>query len=159
MAKKRNYWLMKCEPDAFSFDDLWKATKRTTFWDGVRNYTARNFMRNDMRVGDGVLYYHSNADPPGVAGIAEVASAAAPDPTQFDPQDPHFDPKSSSDDPRWSGVDVRAVEKLGSFVPLADLRAEPRLAEMAVLQRGNRLSITPVTAAEWKVIRRLAGLK
>jgi len=159
MATKRKYWLMKCEPDVFSFDDLWKAKKRTTFWDGVRNYTARNFMRADMRVGDGVLYYHSNAAPPGVAGIAEVASEAYADPTQFDPEDDHFDPKSSREDPRWSGVDVRAVEKLGAFVPLEALRAEPRLARMAVLQRGNRLSITPVTAAEWKVIRGLAGLK
>jgi predicted RNA-binding protein with PUA-like domain len=159
MAPRKQYWLMKSEPDVFSFDDLRKAKKRTTFWDGVRNYTARNFMRNDMRVGDGVLYYHSNAKPPGVAGIAEVASEAYADPTQFDPEDAHFDPKSSRDDPRWSGVDVRAVEKLRSFVSLEDLRAEPRLADMAVLRRGNRLSVTPVTASEWKVIRGLAGLK
>ena len=159
MATRKQYWLMKSEPDVYSFDDLWKAKKRTTFWDGVRNYTARNFMRNDMRVGDGVLYYHSNAKPPGIAGLAEVASEAYADPTQFDPQDGHFDPKSPRDDPRWSGVDVRAIERLPAFVSLEDLRADPRLADMVVLRRGNRLSITPVSAAEWKRIRALGGLK
>ena len=158
MARKQ-YWLMKSEPDVFSFEDLWKAKKRTTFWDGVRNYTARNFMRTDMRVGDGVLYYHSNAKPPGVAGIAEVASGASPDPTQFDPEDPHFDPKSEREDPRWWGVHVRAVERVPTFVSLDALRAEPRLSDLVVLRRGNRLSITPVSAAEWKAVRRLAGLK
>ena len=148
---------MKSEPDVFSFDDLWKAKKRTTFWDGVRNYKARNFMRDEMSVGDGVLYYHSNCDPPGVAGLAEVASVARPDPTQFDPQDPHFDPKSERSAPRWMAVDVRAVERLPSFVSLASMRASKALVDMVVLRRGNRLSITPVTAREWEAIRSLAG--
>ena len=159
MTSKRNYWLMKSEPDVFSFDDLWRAKKRTTPWDGVRNYQARNMMRDGMKIGDGVLYYHSNCKPPGVAGLAEVASAAYPDPTQFDPEDPHFDPKSREEDPRWLLVDVRAVERLKVHVSLDMLRGEPRLSEMVVLRRGNRLSITPVTAKEWKVVRALGGLK
>jgi predicted RNA-binding protein with PUA-like domain len=158
MPRGKRYWLMKSEPDVFSFDDLWRARKRTTPWDGVRNYQARNFMRDEMRVGDGVLYYHSNCDPPGVAGLAEVASEAYPDPTQFDPEDPHFDPKSSRDDPRWLLVDVRAVEELPRFVDLETLRARKALADMVVLRRGNRLSITPVTAAEWRAVRSLGGL-
>jgi len=154
----RRLWLMKSEPEAFSFDDLWAARGRTTFWDGVRNFRARNFLRDEMRVGDGVLFYHSSAEPPGVAGIAEVASAAAPDPTQFDAAHPHHDPESPRDAPRWFGVEVRAVERLPRFVPLAALRAETALAQMQVLQRGNRLSITPVTEKEWSAVRRLAGL-
>lgn len=158
MARRRN-WLMKSEPDVFSFADLWRAKRRTTQWDGVRNYQARNIMRDAMRVGDGVLFYHSNTRPSGVAGIAEVASEAYPDPSQFDPSDPHFDPGSSRDAPRWVAVDVRAVERLPAFVSLEALRAERRLAGMAVLKRGNRLSITPVSAAEWKLVRALGGLK
>ena len=154
----RRYWLMKSEPTVYSFDDLWKAKKRTTFWDGVRNYKARNFMRDEMRVGDGVLVYHSNCNPPGVAGMAEVASEAYPDPTQFDPDDAHHDPKSTTENPRWVVVDVRAVERLTRFVSLEALRSDPALADMVVLRRGNRLSITPVTPAEWGVIRALAGL-
>ncbi len=154
----RRYWLMKSEPTVYSFDDLWKAKKRTTFWDGVRNYKARNFMRDEMRVGDGVLVYHSNCDPPGVAGLAEVASEAYPDPTQFDPDDPHHDPKSTTENPRWVVVDVRAVERLTRFVSLEALRSDPALADMVVLRRGNRLSITPVSASEWRAIRRLGGL-
>jgi predicted RNA-binding protein with PUA-like domain len=159
MAPRKQYWLMKSEPDVFSFDYLRMEKKRTTLWEGVRNYTARNFMRNDLGVGDGILYYHSNAKPPGIAGLAEVASEAYADPTQFDPQDGHFDPKSKREDPRWSGVDIRAVERLPVFVSLEELRADARLADMVVLARGNRLSITPVTTAEWKRIRTLGGLK
>ncbi len=152
------YWLMKCEPDVFSYEHLERAPKKTTMWDGVRNYRARNFMRDQMAVGDGVLYYHSNADPPGVAGIAEVASEPYPDPTQFDPKDSHFDPKSSPEEPRWWLVDVRAVQKLERFVSLAELKEHPELSEMGVCQRGNRLSVQPVEAAEWRVVRRLGGL-
>ena len=152
----RKYWLMKSEPDVFSFDDLWKAKKRTTPWDGVRNYRARNFMRDEMSVGDGVLYYHSNATPPGIAGLARVASEAYPDPTQFDPADDHYDPKSDPDDPRWWLVDVQAVERLPRFLGLPELRETPAVATMGVLQRGNRLSVQPVSAAEWKAIRALA---
>ncbi len=154
----RRYWLMKSEPTVYSFDDLWKDKKRTTFWDGVRNYKARNFMRDEMRVGDGVLVYHSNCNPPGVAGMAEVASEAYPDPTQFDPDDAHHDPKSTTENPRWVVVDVRAVERLTRLVSLEALRSDPALADMVVLRRGNRLSITPVAPAEWGVIRALAGL-
>jgi predicted RNA-binding protein with PUA-like domain len=149
---------MKSEPDVFSFDDLWKAKGRRTHWDGVRNYQARNFMRDEMRVGDGVLYYHSNAKPPGVAGIAEVASEAYPDPTQFDPADAHFDPGSSLDDPRWWLVDVVAVTRFDELVSLDALKAEPALSQMAVTQRGSRLSVQPVTAAEWRFVLRMAGI-
>ena len=152
------YWLFKSEPESFSFDDLWAAPKRTTCWDGVRNYQARNFMRDEMAVGDGVLYYHSSADPTGVAGVAEVARAAYPDHTAFDAADSHYDPKSKRDDPTWLMVDVRAVKKLPHFVTLDELRAARGLEELQVLKRGNRLSITPVTPAEWEIIRRLGGL-
>ena len=155
MAPKKQYWLVKSEPDAFSFDDLLASKDRTTMWDGVRNYQARNFMRDAMRVGDGVLFYHSNTKPPGVAGVCEVASEAYPDPTQFDPEDPHFDPKSKREDPRWWLVDLRAVRPLEHFVPLARLREAPELEGMAILQRGNRLSVTPVTPSEWRAVLKL----
>lgn len=151
------YWLMKTEPDVCSFDDIWKSAKRTTGWDGVRNYQARNFMRDEMRLGDEVFVYHSNAEPPGIAGIAEVASAAYPDPTQFDASHDHYDAGSRRDDPRWVQVDIKAVRKLPRFVSLDELRANPRLKAMRLLQRGNRLSITPVTPAEWRAILAMAG--
>jgi predicted RNA-binding protein with PUA-like domain len=151
----RRYWLVKSEPDVFSFDDLLAAPGRTAGWDGVRNYQARNFMRDDMRVGDGVLFYHSTSDPAGVAGLAEVARAAYPDATAFDPTHDGYDPKSRPDAPAWVQVDVRAVEGFPRVVTLAELRAEPALAEMAVLRRGNRLSVTPVTEAEWRAVCRL----
>jgi predicted RNA-binding protein with PUA-like domain len=144
------YWLMKSEPDVFGIDQLLAAPGCTTCWDGIRNYQARNYMRDDMRVGDQALLYHSNAEPAGVAGIVEVVREAYPDHTAFDPADPYHDPKSRPEAPTWLMVDVRAVEKFGTFVALDALRAEPALAEMLVLRRGNRLSITPVTAAEWK---------
>jgi predicted RNA-binding protein with PUA-like domain len=152
------YWLFKSEPESFSFDDLWAAPGRSTCWDGVRNYQARNFMRDEMAVGDGVLYYHSSSDPTGVAGVAEVGRAAYPDHTAFDPADSHYDPKSRRDDPTWVMVDVRAVKKFPHFVTLDELRAAPGLEELQVLKRGNRLSITPVTPDEWQIIRRLGGL-
>ena len=159
MPPRKRYWLVKSEPDVFSFDDLWKAPKRTTHWDGVRNYQARNLLRDEMRVGDGVLYYHSNADPPGVAGVAQVARAGYPDPTQFDPADAHYDPKSNPDDPRWYVVDVRAVQKLPRFVPLGELKAHPKLASMVVVQRASRLSVQPVSAEEWRSVLALGGAK
>lgn len=155
----RQYWLMKSEPDVFSFEDLWKAARRRTFWDGVRNYTARNFMRDAMKTGDGVLYYHSNADPPGIAGLAKVAREGYVDATAFDPADPHFDPKSDPNAPRWIGVDIQATRKLTNYVPLADIRANKRLAKMALVQRGQRLSVQPVTAAEWREVCRMGGVK
>ena len=149
------YWLMKSEPDECSIDDVLAAPGRKTPWSGVRNYQARNFMRDEMRVGDGVLFYHSSCPEPGIAGLAEVASTAYPDATQFDPKSHYHDPTSTPDAPRWVHVDVRLRRKT-KLLPLADLRAAPELASMRILQRGNRLSITPVTPDEWQaVLKRL----
>ncbi|HZM35541.1 MAG TPA: EVE domain-containing protein [Burkholderiales bacterium] len=148
---KKNYWLMKSEPDECSIDDVLAVPKRTTPWSGVRNYQARNFMRDEMRVGDGVLFYHSSCDEPGIAGIAEVASEAYPDASQFDRRSPYYDPKAQRSSPRWFNVDVRALRKT-RLVPLAELRRHKPLAGMRLLRPGNRLSITPVSAAEWKFI-------
>ena len=146
-----NHWLMKSEPDECSIDDALAAPKRITPWSGVRNYQARNFMRDAMRIGDGVLFYHSSCPAPGIAGLAEVASAAYDDPTQFDRKSPYYDPKSKRAAPRWQCVQVRALKKT-RLVPLAELHAQPALAGMLALRPGNRLSITPVTAAEWNFI-------
>jgi predicted RNA-binding protein with PUA-like domain len=149
------YWLMKSEPDEFSIDDLVKAPKKTTAWFGVRNYQARNFMRDHMRVGDGVLFYHSSCPEPGIAGIAQVASASYPDATQFDPGSEYYDAASKREAPRWMLVDVKLVKKT-PLLALDEMRAMPALEDMVTLRRGNRLSITPVTAAEWKaVLKRL----
>jgi predicted RNA-binding protein with PUA-like domain len=148
------YWLMKSEPDEFSIDDLVKAKKQTVPWFGVRNYQARNFMRDQMKIGDGVLFYHSSCPEPGVAGLAKVSSAAYPDETQFDAKSKYFDEKASRDQPRWMLVDV-ALERKTRLLSLADMRADPKLEDMVILKRGNRLSITPVTAAEWKYIAKL----
>ena len=145
-----NYWLMKSEPDTFSIDDL-KRKKREA-WDGVRNYQARNFMRDDMRVGDGVFFYHSNCAEPGIAGLAEVASDAYPDPSQFDPKSKYFDAASSRDNPRWMLVDVKFVKKLKRVITLDELKNHPKLEGMTLLRKGNRLSVMPVEAAEWKYI-------
>ena len=145
------YWLMKSEPDECSIDDVLAAPERKTPWSGVRNYQARNFMRDQMRVGDGVLFYHSSCAEPGIAGIAEVASAAYPDASQFDRKSPYYDPASKREAPRWVNVDVRALRKT-RLVPLAELRKQKPLAKMVLLRPGNRLSITPVSAAEWKYI-------
>lgn len=145
-----NHWLMKSEPDTFSIDDL-KRKKREA-WDGVRNYQARNFMRDGMRVGDAVFFYHSNCAEPGIAGIAEVASDAYPDPSQFDPKSKYFDPASSRDNPRWILVDVKFVKKLTRVITLDELKNHPKLEGMALLRKGNRLSVMPVDAAEWKYI-------
>jgi predicted RNA-binding protein with PUA-like domain len=149
------HWLLKSEPEVFGFDDLLAAPSQTTSWEGVRNHQARNFLRDDVRVGDLVLFYHSNAEPAGIAGVAEVVREAYPDPTAFDPDSPYHDPRSRPDAPTWLMVDVRAVERFGTFVTLAMLRAEPALAEMVVLRRGNRLSVTPVTAAEFAAVQAL----
>ena len=145
------YWLMKSEPDEVSFDDLLAAPERTLAWFGVRNYQARNFMRDQMRVGDGVLFYHSSCAVPGVAGIAEVASTAYPDASQFDPASHYFDAKATEETPRWTSVDVRAVAQ-GRFVPLTELRAMDALEGMVLLQKGSRLSISPVSAGQWRAI-------
>ena len=144
-----NYWLMKSEPDEFSIDAL-KARKIEP-WTGVRNYQARNFMRDGMKKGDGVLFYHSSCAEPGIAGLAQVASAPYPDATQFDAKSDYYDPKSPKDRPRWVNVDVRALKKT-RLVPLGELRRHKALARMRLLQPGNRLSITPVSAAEWRYI-------
>lgn len=145
------YWLMKSEPDECSIDDALAAPGCIVAWTGVRNYQARNYMRDEMRIGDGVLFYHSSCDEPGIAGLAEVASGPYPDPTQFDRASDYFDPASKREAPRWMLVDVRALAKT-RLVPLAELRAHRELSNMAALRRGNRLSITPVTANEWRFI-------
>lgn len=151
--QEMQYWLMKSEPDEASIDDALAAPGQILPWVGVRNYQARNFMRDAMRMGDGVLFYHSSCAEPGIAGLAEVASAPYPDATQFDPGSKYHDPKSTPENPRWMLVDVRAVEKT-RLMPLAELRSYPELADMQILRRGNRLSITPITAAEWRCIVR-----
>ena len=146
-----NYWLMKSEPDEVSIDDALAAPDATVAWTGVRNYQARNFMRDGMKIGDGVLFYHSSCPEPGIAGIARVASGIKPDPTQFDAKSPYYDAGSKKDDPRWLLVDVQALRKT-RLLALPELRARPELAELVVLRKGNRLSITPVTPAEWRFI-------
>ncbi len=145
------YWLMKSEPDECSIDDVLAAAGRITPWSGVRNYQARNFMLKDMSVGDGVLFYHSSCPEPGIAGLAEVASAAYPDKSQFDPKSDYYDPASKREAPRWFNVDVRALKKT-RLVSLPELKKQKQLKKMVTLRPGNRLSITPVTEAEWKHI-------
>ncbi|MDQ3025920.1 MAG: EVE domain-containing protein [Pseudomonadota bacterium] len=146
-----NFWLMKSEPDEFSIEDLSRAPKKTTPWFGVRNYVARNFMRDAMRVGDGVLFYHSSCEVPGIAGLAKVASAPYPDASQFDRKSPYYDPKARREEPRWVLVDVK-LDRKTRLMPLEEMRTHPELAAMITLKRGNRLSITPVTEAQWKFI-------
>ena len=148
------HWLMKSEPDVFGIDDLAKEPGRTAAWWGVRNYQARNFMRDDMSVGDLAFFYHSSCAEPGIVGLMKVAKKAYPDITQFDPASEYHDPKSTPEAPRWMNVDMKLVKKT-RLVPLAELRAHPELASLRILQRGNRLSITPVEPAEWAFI---AGL-
>ncbi|MYN01708.1 EVE domain-containing protein [Pseudoduganella sp. DS3] len=150
------YWLMKSEPDEVSIDDVMSAKDKTVPWFGVRNYQARNFMRDAMQEGDGVLFYHSSCPEPGIAGIAEVASGPYPDATQFDPKSHYYDAKATQEQPRWISVDVKGVRKT-RLLSLAEMRTLPQLADMVVLQKGSRLSITPVTAAQWKQV--LALLK
>lgn len=152
-----NYWLFKSEPDVFSFDDLKRRTRRTEPWNGVRNYQARNFMRDQMKVGDLGLFYHSSCEEPGVAGVVRVASEAYPDPTQFDPRSEYFDEKAAEGSPRWVLVDVAWEKDFSKFVSLEALRSDPSLREMLILRRGNRLSITPVTEAEFRRICKLGG--
>ena len=149
------YWLMKSEPDEFSIDDLARSPAQTTPWVGVRNYQARNFMRDAMRVGDHAFFYHSSCAEPGIAGIVEIARPAYPDATQFDPESPYFDAKATRDAPRWVHVDVRLVRKT-PLITLPMLRATSGLADMVVLRRGNRLSITPVSPKEWRIVGKLA---
>jgi predicted RNA-binding protein with PUA-like domain len=152
------YWLMKSEPDAFSIDDLSKAPRKTTCWDGVRNYQARNFMRA-MEVGDLVLFYHSSVDPSCVVGVAEVVKKAYPDHTALDPKDKHYDPKATPAKPIWEMVDIKFVRKFEEPLTLEDLRGAPGLKNMELLRRGSRLSVQPVTPAEWKIVNNLAEKK
>ncbi|QSI33787.1 EVE domain-containing protein [Variovorax sp. RKNM96] len=148
------YWLMKSEPDEVSIDDALAAPGATVAWTGVRNYQARNFMRDGMKVGDGVLFYHSSCPEPGIAGIARVASGIKPDPTQFDAKSPYYDAGAKKEDPRWLLVDVQAVRKT-RLLALPELRAKPELAELIILRKGNRLSITPVEPSHWKIIEKM----
>ena len=148
------YWLMKSEPSEVSIDDLAAAPGQVLPWTGVRNYQARNFMRDDMRIGDGVLFYHSSCPEPGVAGLARIAGTPGPDQTQVDPAGHYYDPKSTLDKPRWVQIDVALVRKT-RLLSLREMRAAPDLATMRVLATGNRLSITPVTPEEWRAVKRL----
>lgn len=151
-----SYWLMKSEPEECSVDDALAAPRATVPWVGVRNYQARNFMRDGMRVGDGVLFYHSSCAEPGIVGIAQVASTPYPDPTQFDPKSPYYDPKSKPAEPRWLLVDVQVLKKTRNLT-LPELRMDEALADLVVLRKGNRLSITPVEPKHWKLILKRLG--
>ena len=155
----RCYWLVKSEPSVFSFDDLLAAPQQTTCWNGVRNHQARNYMRDGMQVGDLVLFYHSNAEPPGVAGICRVVRAAYPDETAFDARDEYYDAKSDPAAPTWVMVDVQAVAPARHFVSLEALRAMPELVGLELLRRGSRLSVMPVSAEHFAVICRAAGIR
>ncbi len=157
MARAHHYWLVKSEPEAYSIDDLLRDKK--TCWDGVRNYQARNLMRDEMKVGDGVLFYHSNAKPMAIVGVARVCREAYPDDSQFDPESRYFDPKATEENPRWIMVDVEFVGKFDAPLPLADLKNNPALEGMPLLQKGQRLSVQPVSAEHWKRILTIAGFE
>ena len=150
-----NYWLMKSEPDVFSIDNL--KTKKKSGWDGVRNYQARNFMRDDMKLGDLVLFYHSSCEVPGVAGLAKVSKTSHPDPSQFDSKSEYYDPKATKEAPRWFMVEVEFVEKFDQVVTLTEIKNTKGLDKMPLVQKGSRLSINPVAASEFKIINSLAG--
>jgi len=152
----KQYWLMKSEPEVFSIDDLLNAPKKTSHWDGVRNYQARNFLRDSIKKGDSVLFYHSNADPSGIAGIAEVVKEGYPDWTAFEKNDPHFDPKSKSDNPTWFMVDIKHVKTFKSLLSLEQLKKVPALKSMVLLQKGSRLSVQPVSDKEFNAVLKLA---
>lgn len=150
------YWLMKSEPDCFSIDDLAASPNKTTYWDGVRNYQARNMMRDEMKKGDLVLFYHSNADPPGIAGLATVCKESYPDFTAFDPQHEHFDPKSKSSNPTWMMVDIKFKQRFRRLLALSELKASSVLKGMVLLQKGSRLSVQPVTESQFNCILKLS---
>lgn len=147
-----NYWLMKSEPSEFGIDDLFHKPNRTEHWDGVRNYQARNMMRDEMKIGDQVFFYHSNCDEPGIVGIMEVIREGYPDFLAFDPKDKHFDPKSDPDNPRWFMVDVKHVRTLSRTITLKEIKQHPQLETLALVRRGNRLSIMPVSKQQWEFI-------
>ncbi len=155
----RRYWLFKSEPDAFSIDDLTRAPRRTTFWDGVRNYQARNYLRSEIQRGDGVLFYHSNAEPMAIVGTAVVVRDGYPDHTAFDASNVHYDPKSDPDNPTWFMVDIRLVQVFAAPLTRPMLHAVPELRGMMLLRKGSRLSVQPVAPVEWSAVHRLAGVK
>lgn len=155
MAKK--YWLFKSEPGSYSIDDLEKEKNKTTFWDGVRNYQARNFIRDEMKAGDKVLFYHSNADPNAVVGECEIVKEAYPDFTAFDPDSKYYDPKSNKDDPAWMMVDIKFIKKFKRPVTLAEIKENEKLQNMRLVQRGNRLSVFPIDADEYKEIAKIGN--
>ncbi len=152
-----NYWIMKSEPNAFSIDDLREMPDQTEHWDGVRNYQARNMMRDQMKVGDQVFFYHSNCKVPGIVGLMEVVRESYPDHTAFDPECKYFDPKSDPDKPRWFMVDIKYIRHTRRVIPLTELKGCPDLKNMPLVRKGNRLSIMPVSAAEWETILKLEG--
>lgn len=154
-ANTPKFWLMKSEPDVFSIDDLKK--NKTTLWEGVRNYQARNYMQKEMQVGDEVLFYHSSSDPSGVAGIAVISKAAVPDPTQFDKKSEYFDPKASQEKPIWFCTEVKFVSKFANFIPLEQIKKDKKLAGMVVIQKGSRLSIQPVDKKDFDHLRQLGS--
>lgn len=154
--RDRRYWLLKTEPTSFSFDDLWKSPGRTTAWDGVRNYQARNMLRDEMQPGDLAFIYHSSSDPTGIAGIAEITRGGYPDSTAFDPGDDHYDSKGSRESPSWYTVDVKAVKPFRELITLERLRSVKGLEKMVLLKKGSRLSVQPVSADEWEIIAGLA---
>jgi predicted RNA-binding protein with PUA-like domain len=156
MSKTRKYWLLKTEPESFSIQDLAQAKNRTTCWDGVRNYQARNYLRDEMQVGDGVLFYHSNADPPAIVGTAKVVRAGYPDPTAWDEHDSHYDPQSTPENPRWFMVDIQLDEIFKQPLALEELRSVPALKQMELLRKGSRLSVQPVRDAEFSAVLKLA---
>jgi predicted RNA-binding protein with PUA-like domain len=149
------FWLIKSEPSEFSIDDLEKSKNQTTYWDGVRNYQARNFIRDEMKIGDKVLFYHSNTEPNAIVGVCEVVKEAYPDHTQFDSKHVHYNPKANKKDPTWFMIDIKLVKKFKRLVTLEEIKANPKLAKMRLVQRGNRLSIMPVTKDEYDEIIRL----
>lgn len=151
------YWLIKSEPEVFSIDDLAKAKNKTTHWDGVRNYQARNFLRDEMKTGDKVIFYHSNAEPPAAVGICEVVKEGYPDFTAFDPDDKHYDPKSKKDSPAWFMVDVKFIQKFIRAVPIGEIKANKKLQKMKLVQPGNRLSVVPVTKDEFDEIVKMGN--
>ena len=151
------YWLIKSEPGVFSIDDLAKAKNKTTHWDGVRNYQARNYIRDEMKVGDKVIFYHSNAEPPAAVGICEIVKEAYPDSSAFNPEDSHYDPKSKKDSPTWFMFDVKFVKKFSRHVSITEIKADKKLQKMNLVQRGNRLSVMPVTKDEFDEIVRMGN--
>lgn len=157
MAKK--YWLIKSEPSEFSINDLEKSKNKTTYWDGVRNYQARNFLRDEMKKGDYVLFYHSNADPNAIVGVCEIVKEGYPDFTAFDPEDKHYDPKSKHENPTWIMVDIKLIEKFNSPVTLSEIKENSKLQNMRLVQRGNRLSVMPVEKVEFDTILKMGGIK